>query len=257
MSPPKTPTGTHMTFGEHLEALRRTLWLCLIGVGAAFVVCCIFGTSIVNVLTAPVIDALKDAGYKEPSLYAFNLVDPFLVYCKVSLIAALFVSAPWVAYLLWKFAASGLYPHERKYVYIYGPATVLLFITGVVFSYLVIVRYGIRFLVEFGKTMHVTPMPGIDTQIMFVLVLSLVMGLVFQLPLVMLILAKIGIVDSKTYAKHRKMFIIVAVIVAAVITPTQDAFNLCLATAPILVLYEIGIWISRIAERRKRKDLAG
>jgi len=257
MAPRKILTDTRMTFGEHLEDLRKTLWRCLIGLGAAFVVCCIFGTSIVNVLTAPVIDALKDAGYKEPSLYAFNLVDPFLVYCKVSLIAALFVSAPWVAYQLWKFVASGLYPHEKKYVYIFGPVTVLLFVAGVVFSYFVIVRYGIRFLVEFGKTMHVTPMPGIDTQIMFVLVLSLVMGVVFQLPLVMLILVQIGVIESKTYVRQRKIFIIVALIVAAVITPTQDAFNLCLATAPILMLYEIGIWISRIAERRKAKDLAG
>jgi len=248
---------THMTFGEHLDALRRTLWLSLIGVGIVFVGCCIYGIQLVNILAAPVKDALAQAHLK-PTLYATNMTEPFVVYCKVSLIAALFLSAPWVGYQLWKFVAAGLYPREKKYVIIFAPVTVLLFIAGTLFSYFVLVRYGIQFLVEFGKDMHVEPILTLDSQLMFILIFSLIMGVIFQLPLVMLILTAIGLIEAKTYARHRKIFIIVALIVAAVITPTQDAFNLCLATAPILVLYEFGILLSRIAERRKRKeDLAG
>lgn len=257
MSPRKTPTGTHMTFGEHLEALRMALWRSVIGVAVVFIVCCIFGTDIVNVLTAPVTDALKNSGY-EPLLYASYVAEPFVVYCKVSLIAALFVASPWVGYQLWKFVAAGLHPNEKKYVHIFAPLTVLLFIAGTLFSYFVLVRYGIQFLVNFGKDMGVKPIPDLDTQLMFVLVLSLIMGLIFQLPLIMLILTTIGLIPAKTYGKYRKIFIIVALTVAAIITPTQDAFNLCLATAPILILYELGIIICRVAERKKQKeDLAG
>ena len=256
MSAPEHHDDTEMTFGEHLEDLRRRLWLCVIGVAVAMVVCLIFGKDLVNFLKRPIVDALEAAGF-EPNLYAPNVVDPFMAYVKVSLVAALFVSSPWVAWHLWRFVGTGLYPHERRYVYLFAPVTVLLFVAGCAFSYTVLVRYGIRFLVDFGADMDVKPIPSIDSQLMFVLLLSLVMGVIFQLPLVMLVMVTIGVVDTKTFVKKRKIFIIVAFIIAAIITPTQDAINLGLATAPMLLLYEMGIWICRIVERRRADKLAG
>ena len=173
------------------------------------------------------------------------------------LVAALFVSSPWVAWHLWRFVAGGLHPNERKYVYLFAPATTVLFVAGCLFSYFVLVRYGIRFLIDFGADMGVKPIPSIDSQLMFVLLLSLVMGVIFQLPLVMLVLVVIAVIYTQTYVKKRKLFVIIAFIIAAIITPTQDAINLALATAPMLLLYEIGIWICRIAERRRAARLAG
>lgn len=257
MSPAKTPEDTRMTFGEHLEELRRRLWLSVIGVAVALVVCFIFGRTLIELLKAPIIDALRNSGVENPRLVAINFIDPFLIYVKVALIAALFVGSPWIAYHLWQFVASGLSPRERRDIYLFAPVTVLLFLAGAVFSYTILVRFGIRFLIEFGMKMGIEPMLSVDKNLMFVLVLSLVMGLVFQLPLVMLVLTKIGIIDSRTFVKKRKIFVIVALVLAAVITPTQDAINLALATAPILALYEMGIWISRLAERRRAKNLAG
>jgi len=252
-----TLENSQMTFGEHLEELRTRLWLAIGGVAVALVVCLIFGRPLVNFLKAPVIEALKKVGSDRTRLVAINVTDAFMVYVKVALIAALFVGSPWIAYQLWRFVASGLYPHERKYVYVFAPVTLVLFIAGCTFSYLVLVRYGIRFLIAFGMKMDIDPMLRIDTTLMFVLVLSLVMGVVFQLPLVMLILVQIHVFESKTFVKKRKIFIIVALTLAAIITPTQDPINLALATGPLLVLYEIGIWISRTAERRRSKRLAG
>jgi len=248
--------AVEMTFGEHLDELRARLWLCVIGIAVALVVCLIFGKDLVNFLKQPIMDALELAG-EETTLVAINVTDPFMAYVKVSLIAALFLSSPWVVWQLWQFVASGLYPHERRYVHVFAPVTMLLFLAGCTFSYYILVRFGIRFLIVFGQSMDVKPMLRVDTQLMFVLTLSLVMGVVFQLPLVMLVLGKIGIVDSKTFVKKRKTFVIVALIVAAIITPTQDAINLLLATVPILLLYEIGIWLCRVSERKRARDLAG
>ena len=256
MSKKPAPEERHMTFGEHLEDLRRRLWLALVGVAVVLVVCLIFGDKLLKLLRKPIVEALVAAGH-EPKLHYFNVISPFMIYVKISLITALFVGSPWVAYHVWRFVAAGLYPHEKKYVYIFGPFTVVLFVAGAVFSYFILVRFGVRFLINFGKRLDLVPILDVNSQLMFVLVLSLVMGLIFQLPLVMLILVEIHIFESRTYVKQRKIFVIVALTLAAIVTPTQDIVNLALATAPMLLLYEIGIWLSRLAERRRAKDLAG
>ena len=256
MGKKKSADDVQMTFGEHLEDLRSRLWRAVIGVAVALVVCLVFGKQLLRTLQKPITDALAAAGY-EGTLNYFNVITPFMIYVKVSLITALFVSSPWVIYHIWQFVASGLYPHERKYVYIFGPFTAGLFAAGAAFSYFILVRFGVRFLVNFGKSLGLEPVLDVNSQLMFVLVLSMVMGLIFQLPLVMLVLVKIHIVESKTYVKQRKLFIIVALTVAAIITPTQDIVNLALATAPMLLLYELGIVLSRLAERRSARDLAG
>jgi sec-independent protein translocase protein TatC len=175
----------------------------------------------------------------------------------VALIAAAFVSSPWVFYQLWRFVAAGLYPHEQKYVHIFAPVTLGLFLAGTLFSYYILVRFGIRFLVSFGVEMGIRIMPELDETVTFVLILSLIMGIIFQLPLVMLVLVKLRIFTSRGYASKRRLFIIIALTAAAVITPTTDVVNLVLVTAPILALYEIGIWICRLAERKREKQLAG
>ena len=256
MSRREHPDDTGMTFGEHLEDLRSRLWHALIGVAVALVVCLVFGGKLLEVLKQPIVDALAAAGY-EGKLNYFNVVAPFMIYVKVSLIAAVFISSPWVIYHIWQFITTGLYPHEKKYVYIYAPFTAGLFAAGAAFSYFILVRFGVRFLVNFGKGLGLHPVLDVNSQLMFVLVLSMVMGLIFQLPIVMLILVKIHIFETKTYVKQRKVFIIVALAVAAIVTPTQDIVNLALATAPMLLLYELGIWLSRVAERKSARDLAG
>ena len=139
------PHEVQMSFGEHLDELRRRLLYAVAGLAAAMGVCLYFGRDLVYVLQAPVTEALRIAG-QDPKLYATNVVDPFMAYLKVSLIAAVFLASPWIALQLWKFVAVGLFPTERRTLYIFAPATVLLFVAGTVFSYFVLVRYGIQFL---------------------------------------------------------------------------------------------------------------
>jgi sec-independent protein translocase protein TatC len=251
----------HMTFGEHLDELRRRLWYAVIGVGVAVVATAFFGEPILNFLMAPVKEALVRAG-QTPEMIATSAMDPFMIYMKVTLLAAVFVSSPWVAYQIWKFVAAALHPHERRYVYIYCPATALLFLAGTAFSYYVLVRFGLIYLVKFGVglelVMPVRMMLHVDEQLMFIVTFSLVMGLVFELPLVMFALNRLRVFSAKDYASKRRIFYIIALIIAAIITPTQDPVNLFLATAPIIVLFELGIWLCRISERRgKARGLAG
>lgn len=257
MSHDDLPDSIHMSFGDHLDELRMRLWRAVIGVIIALVVCFSFGEGILNFLKAPVENALKAAGSTETQLLMINVTDPFMIYMKVAFYAALFISSPWIAWQLWQFVAAGLYPHERRYVQTFAPFTALLFLTGAAFSYYVIVRYGLIFLIKFGIHLGVKPMLSMEKNLMLVLTLSLVMGLVFQLPIVMLILTKIGIVESSTFTRKRRHFVLGAIILAAVITPTGDPFNLALATLPILVLYEFGILLARASEKRRAKDLAG
>ena len=134
MSKKPMSKDTQMTFGDHLEDLRRRLWLAVAGVAVALVGCLIFGTQLMKLLAQPIIEALSAGGHDDTLKY-FNVITPFMTYVKVSLIAALFVSSPWVAYHIWQFVATGLYRHERKYVYIFGPFTVVLYVTGAVYRY--------------------------------------------------------------------------------------------------------------------------
>jgi sec-independent protein translocase protein TatC len=248
-----------MTFGEHLEDLRRRLWYCVGGIAAALVVCLYFGTDLLRILQQPILDGMRSAGMKESELklYATNVVDPFMAYVKVSLIAAAFLASPWVLWHLWQFVATGLYTNERKYVYVLAPASALLFIAGTVFSYFILVRFGVRFLIQFGVDQGYAMIPEVNSNLMLVLLLSLIMGIFFELPLVMLVLAKLRIVGARTFSSKRKLFAVVALVVAAIITPTADAVNLLLATAPMIVLYEAGILLCRFVERGRKDDLAG
>lgn len=250
------PDDHQMTFGEHLDELRRRLWYAVLGVAVALGVTCWFADDLMRILQKPVVDALIEAK-QDPMLIAINAMDPIMIYMKVTLIAAVFLASPWVAFQLWKFVSVGLLPNERRYVYVFGPATLVLFLAGTVFSYFVLVRFGLQFLVGFGATHGYRMMLEVNGQLMFVLMFSLVMGLVFELPLVMLLLVKIHIFTAKMYASKRRFFIIGAVVAAAIITPTTDPVNLTLAALPMLALFELGILLCRIAERGRGRTLAG
>ncbi len=256
----------HMSFGEHLDELRRRLWYATIGVILITTVAGCYGTELVNFLQKPIIDALRNAklpdgtNYYKPDelrLISTNVITPLMVYFKISFIVGLFLSSPWVAYQIWKFVGTGLHENERHYVYIFAPVTAGLFLAGTVFSYYILVRYGVQFLVSVAVDMNVRILPEIDSTVMFVVMMAFVMGIVFELPVVMLILSKIGIFTYKMYSSKRRLFIIASLIVAAIITPTTDPVNLILATLPIVVLYEVGIWACWLSERARRKRQAG
>lgn len=177
----------------------------------------------------------------------------FLVYMRVCLYFALFVAGPIVLWQLWQFVAAGLYSHERRVVHRYFPASVGLFLGGVVFGYALMVPYALYFLARMSLT-QIQYWETIDNYFTFLTSLTLALGAVFQLPLVMLVLSKIGLVEPATYALYRSHTIIGTLVVAAALTP-PDPFTQMLMAIPMILLYELGYRMARVAARRARTEV--
>lgn len=172
-----------------------------------------------------------------------NVQEAFMTYIKVSMIAGLIVASPWVFYQIWLFVAAGLYPHERKYVYIYLPLSIGLFLGGAMFCFYGVFPTVLDFLLGFNTRMGITAQIRISEWISFAVMMPLMFGVAFQLPLVMLFLQKLSIVDVKLYREQRRLAILAISILSAVLTPTPDPASMLMMMVPLLMLYELGIWL--------------
>jgi sec-independent protein translocase protein TatC len=170
-----------------------------------------------------------------------NVTEAFFTYFKVSLISGLIFSSPWILYQMWLFVAAGLYPHERKYVYMYLPASVGLFLGGAGFCYYAVFPTVLNFLIEFNVRLELTPQIRISEYINFAVMFPLMFGISFQLPLVMLFLQKLSIFDVASYREKRKLAILGIALVAMLLTPTPDPFSMLMMMVPLMGLYELGI----------------
>lgn len=177
-----------------------------------------------------------------------NVQEAFMTYLKVSLVASLIFASPWIFYQLWQFVAAGLYPHERKYVYVYGTMSLFLFIAGAMFCYYAVFPFVLNFLLGFNSSLKITPQIRLSEWISFAVVLPLMFGISFQLPLVMLFLDRINIFSSDVYREQRRMAILVIAILSSILTPA-DPMSMLLMMFPLIFLYELGIrlcqWIPR------------
>ncbi len=184
-----------------------------------------------------------------PQLQFLGYQDAFLAYLKVALICALFFASPLVAFEIWRFIAEGLYSAERRWVHIFAPLTFGCFIAGVLFGYFILLPASLRYLATYGSTALVVPTITLDEYLGLFLALTLLIGLVFELPLVLIFLSLIGMVSSGALRGFRRYFLLIAIIIAALITPTGDPWTLGLVTLPLLGLYELGILGVRAVER--------
>jgi sec-independent protein translocase protein TatC len=235
--------GDKMPFMEHLGELRvrimRALYFLLGGLAIAFP----FSERITDFLARPV----TKLGYK---LVFTAPAEAFWVQMKVALICGLFISAPGILYQVWAFIAPGLHAHERKYAAPFIIIGSLMFIGGGAFSLFVVTPYAIAFLLSYARE-TLQPMITLENHIGFLLKFTLAFGLVFELPLILTILARMGVVTPRALAKNRKYAILGAFITAAVLTPTPDAFNQSLMAGPLILLYEVGIVCARIFGKRR------
>jgi len=231
-----------MPFMEHLGELRtrivRALLCLLVGTGIALP----FAEKIVDFLARPI----TKLGYK---LVFTAPAEAFWVQMKVGLIVGIFLSAPAILWQVWAFVAPGLHGHEKKYALPFVVIGSLLFIGGGAFSLFVVTPYAIQFLLSYARP-GLKPMITLQNHVDFLLKFTLAFGAVFELPLALTILARIGIVNSKMLAKNRKYAILGAFIAGAVLTPTPDAFNQTLMAGPLILLYEVGIICARIFGRK-------
>jgi sec-independent protein translocase protein TatC len=232
-----------MPFMEHLGELRTRIVRSLIGVLIGAGITLPFSRWIVDWLARPVTQLGYDLVFTAPA-------EAFWVQMKVGLVCGIFLGAPVILWQVWAFVAPGLHKHEKKYA---GPFVVigsLMFIAGGSFALFVVTPYALNFLLGYARP-GLRPMITIQNHIDFLLKFTLAFGVVFELPLALTLLARMGMVTAQGLAKHRKYAILGAFIAAAILTPTPDAFNQSLMAGPLIILYEVGIVSARIFGRRR------
>ncbi|MZP28115.1 twin-arginine translocase subunit TatC [Heliobacterium undosum] len=238
-----------MPLTDHLEELRTVLIWALVAAVAGTAVAYNWNQELIALLTKP----MGDLGIKPVIV---RPAEGFFASVKVSFFAGLILASPVILWKIWSFVMPALYPHERKWVYIILPISVLLLVSGVVFAFYTVYPIGVTFLITFGDF---TPMISISEYLSFALWFILPFGLVFQMPLVIMFLVRLGIVDHHFLAKYRRYAILIMFVVAAIFTPTPDVISQTLMAAPMYLLYEISIWIARWIRPKKtaEADAAG
>jgi len=245
-----------MSFMDHLEELRSRLIRALIGFGVAFLLCIIFSQQLWEIVQAPATDALTKVGVPGGKLTIIDPMEGFsIIWLWTPLVATFFVSAPWIVYQVWAFIAPGLYKRERKWAVPFITCTAGLFIVGGLFAYFIAFRYGLAFLLGIGGFAGVVPMVSIDRY--FSLFTNVILGvaLVFEMPVLIFFLTLIRVASPSFLLKHSRYAILAIVIIAAVITPTPDVFNLMLFAVPMTLLFFLGIFASYllVLKRENRK----
>ena len=238
--------------GSHLVELRRRLTYAAISVLVTTAVAFVFHEQILILLMEPA-QQFVDIPNGKP-IYT-ELTEFISVAAKTSLLVGLFVSLPFVLYQIVMFVAPGLNPKERKYLYILMPVSLLAFIAGAAFGYRVLFPPMVTFLLNFGSDVA-TPLISIRSYVNLMLTLLFWMGLIFEIPVVIFFLAKIGLVTPQALARNRRYAIVAAFILGAVITPTFDPINQALVAGPIIVLYEVSVWLAKLAARGRRSSAA-
>ena len=236
-----------MPLRNHMNELRKRL---TIGVGAVVVttiVAFIFHRRIIEFLLEPA-DALTEVPGR---LVFIDVTEMFGVAMKVSLVSGVVVALPILLSQVVLFVAPGLTPREKRYLYGFLPSVLLSFAAGAAFGYYVLIPPAINFLVNFGGDIA-EPTIRVSNYVNLVVMLLFWMGVVFETPVIMFLLAKLRVVSSGGFAKWRRHWIVVAFVLGALITPTFDPINQTLVAGPLIVLYEAGIWLSKLAGREPR-----
>lgn len=193
---------------------------------------------------------LRDAVKRIDSPITLNVQEAFMTYLKVALVSGLIVASPWIFYQLWLFVAAGLYPHEQKYVYTYLPMSIFLFLGGAVFCYYAVLPTVLSFLLGFNTRMGLLAQIRISEWISFAIMMPLMFGISFQLPLVMLFLQKISIFGVQDYRDKRKIAILAITVLSMILTPTPDPMSMLMMMLPLLALYELGIQLCILTQEK-------
>jgi len=231
----KTPILDHIR--EIRQRLIRSIIALVITSGVSF----IFANQLFEILILPV---------GEVELVFIEMTEMIGTYMKVCLASGLILAMPYLVYHVIMFVSPALTRKEKKYVYLILPWIALMFAGGIVFGYYILVPPAMQFLVTFGSDIA-TPQIKIGNYISVVTRLLLAIGLIFELPVITTFLARIGIVSPKWLAGKRKMAVIFSFLLAAIITPTFDPINQSLVAAPLIVLYEMSIWLAKLVYRKR------
>lgn len=244
-TPPKPEdelAGTEQPFVAHLIELRDRLVRAMLAIAVAAVALSIYPGpgELYDLLAAPLVAHLP----KGATLIATSVISPFMVPLKIMLMTAFLIALPVVLYQMWAFVAPGLYAHEKKLILPLVVSSTLLFFVGVAFCYFFVFGQVFKFIQGFAPK-SITAAPDIEAYLSFVLTMFLAFGLAFEVPVVVVVLARMGIVSVQKLKDFRGYFVVLAFVIAAVVTPPDVVSQLALAI-PMCLLYEMGIWAAQI-----------
>ena len=237
-----------LAFTSHLEELRNRLIICACTVGIGFLGSYFFAEQIFAFLVTP----LKEVLPPDSLLIFTALPEAFFVYLKLSFFTGIFLASPVLLWEIWCFVAPGLYDNEKKYVYPFVISSTLFFTAGVSFGYFIVFPIAFKFFMGYSSDL-IRPLPSVKEYLSFSCKMLLAFGVVFELPLFVLFLAKIGIVNEKMLRSQRKFAILGIFIVAALITP-PDVVSQVLMALPLIILYEISIFVAKYFGKKGEEE---
>lgn len=245
---------------EHLSELRRRILIPLATLFAGFILAFTYSEEIFEVLSLPLKSELK-LSFTNPYIHKIKKAstplvflapaEAFWMHMKISFVTALVISLPVIFSQFWRFISPGLLSKEKKYFLPFILSATALFFVGVSFCFFIVLPFAMTFLLGY-KTGNIIPMISVGNYVDFCLKFILAFGVVFELPLIIVFLTKFGIVSPKMLVKQRKYAVLSSFIISAILTPTPDAFNQILMAVPIMLLYEIGIILSRVVYRKRK-----
>lgn len=226
---------------KHLSELRHRLIRCVIAVSITSIISFIFAKQIFHILILPT---------EGINLVYIEMTEMIGTYMKVCLATGIILAMPYLIYQLLMFISPALTQKEKKYVFTVLPWVTLMFMGGIAFGYFILVPPATRFLTTFGSDIAI-PQIKIGNYISVVTRLLLAVGLIFEMPLVTTVLVRLGVITPQWLSSKRKLAIIFAFILAAIITPTFDPINQSLVAVPLIMLYEMSIWLAKLVQRRR------
>jgi len=245
-----------MSFMEHLEELRTRIIRSLMGIAVAFAISLTYTYPLWDFVSRPAKAALVSLGYAQTDLVQIEPMETFnVIWFKLPVLCAVFMAAPWILYQVWAFIAPGLYKKERRWAapFVIGAAS--LFILGGVFAYFVVFRFGLTFLLSIGKGHGVIAMVSVTEYFNLFVNVIMGVGLVFELPVLIFLFTLLRIVTPAFLLNHSRYAILAIFILAAIVTPTPDVFNLMLFAIPMCILFYFGIFAAYllVLHRENRK----
>jgi len=233
-----------MSLMDHLEELRKRILWAIVSLAVTFGPCWYYREPLVEFLSRPIHRVRPDL-----KLAFLGVTDPFILYFKVAALAGTFLAAPFILYQVWQFVAPGLYRKEKMYAFPFIFSATLFFLAGGAFGYYVAFPQAVKFLLEMGEQFQ--PVITIERYFSFLITVILGLGLMFEMPILVLLLTMIGIVSPGFLLRKWRIAVVVIFIVAAIVTPTPDVANLCIFAVPACALYFLGVAAAFLVAPRK------
>jgi sec-independent protein translocase protein TatC len=235
-----------MSILEHLEELRNRIIKIFIAAAFGFAACYWKAEEILTILMRPLTDVLPE----DTNLIFTGLTEGFFTQLKVGLLAGVFLTSPYIIYQIWAFVSPALYKKERTLLIPVAFFSAVFFVGGACFGYFIVFPYGFKFLVSIFETDIIQPLPSIKEYLSLATKMLIAFGIVFELPLVVLVLSRFGLVTHKTMRKYQKFAILGIFVVGAMLTP-PDVFTQLMMAGPLILLYEMSIWVAYFFGKKK------